>query len=97
MNHSRLLSLVPYLFPGTECWVFDDARTGLKEEAFSEGTSEMISRVVERRRIPAAARGFHPAPALYFSTAPRCTFQPAFTLGGSPPGSPLRHGLRPAP
>ena len=58
MNHSRLLTLFPYLFPGTECWVFDDARTGLKEEAFVEGTSEMITRVVERKRIPDAARGF---------------------------------------
>ena len=31
MNHSRLLTLFPYLYSGTACWVFDDARTGLKE------------------------------------------------------------------
>jgi hypothetical protein len=50
--------LYPYLYPGTACWVFDDARTGLKEEAFVEGTSEMITRVVEQKKIPRAAKGF---------------------------------------
>lgn len=58
MSNQRILTLYPYLYPGTACWVFDDARTGLKEEAFVEGTSEMITRVVEQKRIPRAAKGF---------------------------------------
>jgi hypothetical protein len=58
MSKQRILTLHPYLFPGTDCWVFDDERTGLKEEAFVLGTSEMISRVVEHKRIPNAAKGF---------------------------------------
>jgi hypothetical protein len=49
------LTLYPYRLGS--CWVFDDQRTGLKEEAFILGTSEMISRVIERKRIPDAARG----------------------------------------
>lgn len=51
MSTQRILSLYPYLYPGTTCWVFDDARTGLKEEAFVEGTTEMITCVVEGKRI----------------------------------------------
>jgi hypothetical protein len=58
MSDQRILTLYPYLYPGTACWVFDDARTGLKEEAFVEGTSEMITRVIERKKIPIAANGF---------------------------------------
>ena len=57
MSNQRILTLYPYLYPGTACWVFDDARTGLKEEAFVEGTSEMISRVVEQKKIPKASKG----------------------------------------
>jgi hypothetical protein len=58
MSRQRILTLYPYLYPGTDCWVFDDERTGLKEEAFVEGTSEMITRVVTHKRIPRAAAGF---------------------------------------
>ena len=58
MSQQRILTLYPYLYPGTECWVFDDARTGLKEEAFVEGTSEMITRVITHKRIPRAEKGF---------------------------------------
>lgn len=58
MKQQRILTLYPYLYPGTDCWVFDDARTGLKEEAFVEGTSEMITRVVESKGIPRASKGF---------------------------------------
>jgi hypothetical protein len=58
MSKQRILTLHPYLYPGTDCWVFDDERTGLKEEAFVLGTSEMISRVVEHKKIPNAATGF---------------------------------------
>ena len=58
MSQHRILTLYPYLYPGTDCWVFDDARTGLKEEAFVEGTSEMITRVIEHKRIPHAEKGF---------------------------------------
>jgi|tagenome__1003787_1003787.scaffolds.fasta_scaffold20800169_2 hypothetical protein len=58
------LTIFPYRIGA--CWVFDDPRTGLKEEAFVLGTSEMISRVVEAKQIPNAADGF----ALSFDSAP---------------------------
>jgi hypothetical protein len=59
------LTIYPYLYEGT-CWVFDDQRTGLKEEAFVLGTTEMISRVVAAKAIPNADKGF----ALTFSAEP---------------------------
>ena len=59
-----MLTLYPYLLDGT--WVFDDPRTGLKEEAFVLGMTEMISRLVEHKRLPSAARGF----ALTFAHEP---------------------------
>jgi hypothetical protein len=65
MSEQRVLTLYPYLIDGL-CWVFDDERTGLKEEAFVLGTSEMITRVVEAKRIPSATQGF----ALSFSDQP---------------------------
>src|SRR5947209_9205466 len=52
----NLLTIYPYLRGNT--WVFDDPRTGLKEEAFVLGMSEMISRLVDAKRIPQAAKGF---------------------------------------
>lgn len=58
------LTLYPYLESGT--WVFDDERTGLKEEAFVLGATDMITTLVEARAIPAASRGF----ALTFSARP---------------------------
>jgi hypothetical protein len=58
MSQHRILTLYPYLYPGTDCWVFDDARTGLKEEAFVEGTSEMITRVIKHKQILGAEKGF---------------------------------------
>lgn len=61
----KILTLYPYLLDG-KTWVFDDARTGLKEEAFVLGMSEMISRLVAEKSIPAAAKGF----ALHFSDEP---------------------------
>jgi len=48
------LTIYPYLLNGS-CWVFDDERTGLKEEAFVLGMSEMISSVVEAKAIPNAS------------------------------------------
>jgi hypothetical protein len=51
------LTIYPYLL-GKSCWVFDDPRTGLKEEAFVLGMSEMISRVVAIKSIPTAHAGF---------------------------------------
>ena len=54
---SETLVIYPYLLNGT-CWVFDDAHTGLKEEAFVMGASEMISRLVSTKRIPHAEKGF---------------------------------------
>jgi hypothetical protein len=62
---SETLVIYPYLLNGT-CWVFDDARTGLKEEAFVMGASEMISRLVATKRIPRAEKGF----AMTFSDKP---------------------------
>ncbi|NQW47675.1 MAG: hypothetical protein HQ464_07905 [Planctomycetes bacterium] len=58
MSPKRTLALYPYLYSSTDCWVFDDERTGLKEEAFVLGTSEIVSRVVEHKRIQKAAQGF---------------------------------------
>lgn len=60
----NLLTLYPYLIGST--WVFDDERTGLKEEAFVLGMSEMISRLVEAKGIAAAVKGF----AMRFSMEP---------------------------
>lgn len=50
------LTIYPSLLGST--WVFDDARTGLKEEAFVLGMTEMISRLVEVKGIPQATKGF---------------------------------------
>lgn len=63
-TRSKTLTLHPYLHFG--CWVFDDERTGLKEEAFVLGMTEMITRVVGDKGIPNAARGF----AMTFSDQP---------------------------
>jgi hypothetical protein len=49
-------TIYPYLLRNT--WAFDDSRTGLKEEAFVLGMSEMISRLVESKGISQAATGF---------------------------------------
>src|SRR5688572_27378800 len=59
------LTIHPYLMPAS-CWVFDDQRTGLKEEAFVLGMREMISRVVEVKKLPFASSGFE----LVFDAAP---------------------------
>ena len=61
----NVMTLYPYLYHGT-CWVFDDAQTGLKEEAFVRGASEMISKLVTAKDIPNAERGF----AMLFSDEP---------------------------
>ena len=45
------LTVYPYLYEQT-CWVFDDKRTGLKEEAFVLGMTEMISRLVKAKSLP---------------------------------------------
>jgi hypothetical protein len=60
-----MLTIYPYLLEGV-CWVFDDPCTGLKEEAFVLGMTEMISRVVRAKAIPNAEKGF----ALTFSAEP---------------------------
>ena len=65
MPQPRILTLYPYLLDGA-CWVFDDERTGLKEEAFVLGMTEMISRIVAVKELPEPARGF----ALSFSDSP---------------------------
>jgi hypothetical protein len=59
-----LLIIHPYRL--RDSWVFDDARTGLQEEAFVMGMSEMITRLVESKRIANAERGF----ALTFAAEP---------------------------
>ena len=61
----KTMTIYPYLLAG-DCWVFDDERTGLKEEAFVLGMSEMISRFVQAKSIPGAAKGF----ALTFAAEP---------------------------
>jgi hypothetical protein len=58
------LTIYPYWLQ--DCWVFDDERTRLKEEAFVLGISEMITRAVEAKAIPKAKKGF----ALTFSSDP---------------------------
>ncbi len=52
----NLLTIYPYLLENA-VWVFDDPRTGLKEEAFVLGMSEMLSRLVRHKNIPDAAAG----------------------------------------
>lgn len=53
----RVLTLYPYLLNDV-CWVFDDERTGLKEEAFVCGITEMITRVVTAKGLPNPQAGF---------------------------------------
>jgi hypothetical protein len=59
------MTIYPYLLEDT-CWVFDDERAGLKEEAFVLGMTEMISRLVEAKSVPNAAKGF----AMTFAAEP---------------------------
>src|SRR5437763_8683013 len=59
-----ILTIYPYLLGS--CWVFDDARTGLKEEAFVLGASEMTTKLVEAKGIRQAEGGF----GLHFSDEP---------------------------
>jgi len=59
------MTLYPYRYQDI-CWVFDDPQTGLKEEAFVLGASEMISTLLTAKRIPRAEQGF----ALHFSDEP---------------------------
>ena len=58
------MTLYPYLIGQT--WVFDDPSTGLKEEAFVLGASEMIHRLVRAKDIRNAGQGF----ALSFGAEP---------------------------
>jgi len=60
-----VMVLYPYLYQSM-CWVFDDPQTGLKEEAFVLGASEMISRLIEAKGIANAERGF----AMLYSDQP---------------------------
>lgn len=60
------MTIYPYLKPGTKTWVFDDERTGLKEEAFVLGMSEMITRLLSDKALPDPEKGF----ALTFSAKP---------------------------
>ena len=59
------MTLYPYLYHGM-CWVFDDPETGLKEEAFVLGASEMISTLIHAKGISNAEQGF----AMSFSDQP---------------------------
>ena len=60
-----VMTLYPYLYHGM-CWAFDDPQTGLKEEAFVMGASEMISKLLKAKAIPNAERGV----AMQFSDEP---------------------------
>ena len=51
------MTIYPYLLQ-ENCWVFDDEATGLKQEAFVMGASEMITALLETKNIPHAADGF---------------------------------------
>lgn len=66
--HSKRDAAVMTLFPYRTgpTWVFDDARTGLKEEAFVLGMSEMISSLVAAKELADPDGGF----ALHFSDQP---------------------------
>lgn len=59
-----MLTLYPYFRRGS--WVFDDAKTGLIEEAFVHGADAVLTRLVHEKAIPAAERGF----TLRFSDEP---------------------------
>ena len=85
-----VMTLYPYLYHDI-CWVFDDPQTGLKEEAFVLGASEMISALIDAKGISNAQRGF----ALSFSIEPfdhdveltRISPQEAARATGQPVGS----------
>ncbi len=59
-----ILTIYPYRLG--QCWVFDDPRTGVKEEAFVLGSSEVLTHLVEAKKIPNALKGF----ALHFGDEP---------------------------
>ena len=59
-----ILTIYPYYLGS--CWVFDDSRVGLKEEAFVLGSSEILTRLVEVKQLQNADRGF----TLQFSNEP---------------------------
>ena len=63
-DNMKILTLYPYL--QDQCWVFDDERTGLKEEAFVLGSSDVLTRLVKEKDIPDAEKGF----AMHFSDQP---------------------------
>ena len=83
-----LLTIYPYRL--RNAWVFDDARTGLKEEAFVMGMSEMITRLVEAKRIADAERGF----ALTFAAEPfeNADVELSWLRCGDPEAAPGRDG-----
>lgn len=58
------LTIFPYRRSGV--WVFDDARTGLKEEAFVAGADTMIDAIIAAKGIPNASTGL----SLTFSDSP---------------------------
>ena len=60
----KMLTLYPYRIGHT--WVFDDQRTNLKEEAFVLGSSEVLTRLVELKKLPNADQGF----TLHFAGEP---------------------------
>jgi hypothetical protein len=51
------MTIYPYLLL-SDIWGFDDAQTGLKEEAFVSGMSEMITRMINVKNILNAEHGF---------------------------------------
>ena len=57
MATMNTLRLYPY-FLHDSTWVFDDERTGLKEEAFVRGMTPMISWLVALKGIAGASKGF---------------------------------------
>lgn len=76
------LTIYPYFYENS-CWVFDDKRTSLKEEAFVCGMTEMIWTVVRAKAIPQAEKGF----ALIFAAEP---FDHDVELTWIPPAEAIR-------
>ena len=61
---TQVKTVYPYLHRNV--WVFDDPATGLKEEAFVHGMTEIISQLVDAKGTPNPSAGF----ALHFSDLP---------------------------
>ena len=85
---NNVLELFPYQIHN--CWVFDDVRTGLKEEAFVSGMTEIINKVVHQFKIKNPTKGFR----MVFSDKPFVGFHASIQKieGGSKEAGNWYHG-----